>query len=159
MAHGGSKWHPLHTALIFGELDKAKRVFEDGGHDPHLLTSTNSKGWAALHFASHSGQPDSASTLVMVHLFAGILSFVLLRRGEICLSVGHFYVRVKGRDGTIGVVYPVKPLSVFRSRHGASTYFLSQSLTYHASVELYRLRYLFVVLSCGSVASRRVMVP
>lgn len=55
MAQGSSKWHPLHTALIFGELDKAKQVFKASGNDPKLLSERNAKGWACLHFASHSG--------------------------------------------------------------------------------------------------------
>lgn len=55
MAQGGSKWHPLHTALIFGELDKAKQVFKASGNDPKLLSERNAKGWACLHFAAHSG--------------------------------------------------------------------------------------------------------
>lgn len=57
MAQGGSKWHPLHAALIFGELDKAKQVLKDSGNDPKLLSERNNKGWACLHFAAHSGHP------------------------------------------------------------------------------------------------------
>lgn len=61
MAQGGSKWHPLHTALIFGELDKARQVFENSDNDHKLLSDHNSKGWAALHFAAHSGCVHSVS--------------------------------------------------------------------------------------------------
>lgn len=52
-------WHPLHSALIFGELDKAKSVFNNGNGDPGMLAKSNEKGWRALHFASHSGHVDS----------------------------------------------------------------------------------------------------
>lgn len=54
MVKAGS-WHPLHSALIFGELDKAKTVFEKGKGDPGMLAEANDKGWTALHFAAHSG--------------------------------------------------------------------------------------------------------
>lgn len=61
MVAGGSKWQPLHSALIFGKLNEAKCIYDESGNDKRLLTSRNSKGWAALHFASHSGVSDSVS--------------------------------------------------------------------------------------------------
>lgn len=62
MVKAGS-WHPLHSALIFGDLDKAKSVFERGNDDAGMLKESNEKGWKALHFASHSGHVDSVSLL------------------------------------------------------------------------------------------------
>lgn len=61
MARAGS-WHPLHSALIFGDLDKAKD-FLSSSDDMELksLNHANDKGWRAIHFASHSRNVASVS--------------------------------------------------------------------------------------------------
>ena len=58
----GGSWHPLHSALIFGELEKAKTlVSKSETEQAELLNHANDKGWRAIHFASHSGSIASVS--------------------------------------------------------------------------------------------------
>ncbi|CAM9443719.1 unnamed protein product [Discosporangium mesarthrocarpum] len=64
MAGGGSKWHPLHAALVLGHEEKVKKVFLDGGEDPKMLELRNGSGWGALHFASQSGSPKLVEWLL-----------------------------------------------------------------------------------------------
>lgn len=60
MVKAGS-WHPLHSALIFGDLDKAKTLLSSADDKLKLLNHANDKGWRAIHFASHSGNVASVS--------------------------------------------------------------------------------------------------